>query len=129
MRRRVHTRDLVLTPSEEGRVGSLPASQTLDDVIVRIRKSYSNPNVRTINQVVLKEGPRAFRIATLLELINPTTKAFHQAVVSDFPKTRLIDGPLQIEARIDQNAQLSGQVTLWNQQGSRVRRGSLAVRS
>ncbi|MGO9426335.1 MAG: UPF0182 family protein, partial [Steroidobacteraceae bacterium] len=34
---------------------------------------------------------------------------------------------LQIEARIDQNAQLSGQLTLWNQQGSHVRRGSLIV--
>ncbi len=49
------------------------------------------------------------------------------AVVYNFPKTRLIDGPLQIEARIDQNAQLSGQLTLWNQQGSHVRRGRLLV--
>ena len=43
------------------------------------------------------------------------------------PKTKLVDGPLQIEARIDQNAQLSGQLTLWNQQGSHVRRGALLV--
>jgi len=49
------------------------------------------------------------------------------SVVYDFPKTRLVDGPLQIEARIDQNAQLSGQLSLWNQQGSRVRRGTLLV--
>jgi uncharacterized membrane protein (UPF0182 family) len=49
------------------------------------------------------------------------------SVVYDFPKTRLVDGPLQVEARIDQNAQLSGQLTLWNQQGSHVRRGSLLV--
>jgi len=49
------------------------------------------------------------------------------AMVYNFPKTRLIDGPLQVEARIDQNAQLSGQLTLWNQQGSHVRRGSLLV--
>ncbi len=49
------------------------------------------------------------------------------SIVYDFPKTRLVDGPQQIEARIDQNAQLSGQLTLWNQQGSRVRRGSLIV--
>ncbi len=49
------------------------------------------------------------------------------AVVFDFPKTRLVDGPQQIEARIDQNAQLSGQLTLWNQQGSHVIRGSLLV--
>ena len=49
------------------------------------------------------------------------------AVVYDFPKTKLVDGPLQIEARIDQNAQLSGQLSLWNQQGSHVRRGNLIV--
>ena len=52
---------------------------------------------------------------------------YGEAVVYDFPKTKLIDGPLQIEARIDQNAQLSGQLTLWNQQGSHVRRGALIV--
>jgi len=40
------------------------------------------------------------------------------SVVYDFPKTKLVDGPQQIESRIDQNAQLSGQLTLWNQQGS-----------
>jgi len=49
------------------------------------------------------------------------------AVVFDFPKTKLVVGPLQIEARIDQNALLSGQLSLWNQQGSHVRRGSLIV--
>jgi uncharacterized membrane protein (UPF0182 family) len=52
---------------------------------------------------------------------------YGNAVVFDFPKTKLVDGPLQIEARIDQNAQLSGQLSLWNQQGSHVRRGSLIV--
>jgi hypothetical protein len=49
------------------------------------------------------------------------------SVVYDFPKTKLVDGPLQVEARVDQNAQLSGQLTLWNQQGSHVRRGTLLV--
>ncbi len=49
------------------------------------------------------------------------------SIVYDFPKTKLVDGPLQVEARIDQNAQLSGQLTLWNQQGSHVRRGTLLV--
>ena len=49
------------------------------------------------------------------------------SIVYNFPKTKLVDGPLQIEARIDQNAQLSGQLSLWNQQGSRVRRGTLLV--
>jgi uncharacterized membrane protein (UPF0182 family) len=52
---------------------------------------------------------------------------YGDVIVYDFPKTRLVDGPLQIEARIDQNAQLSGQLSLWNQQGSHVRRGPLLV--
>jgi uncharacterized membrane protein (UPF0182 family) len=53
--------------------------------------------------------------------------AYGTSVVYDFPKTKLVDGPLQIEARIDQNAQLSGQLSLWNQQGSHVRRGAMLV--
>jgi uncharacterized membrane protein (UPF0182 family) len=52
---------------------------------------------------------------------------YGDAVVYNFPKTKLVDGPLQIEARIDQNAQLSGQLSLWNQQGSKVVRGGLIV--
>ena len=53
--------------------------------------------------------------------------AYGSLLVYNFPKSHLIDGPLQIEARIDQNAQLSGQFTLWNQQGSHVLRGHLLV--
>jgi uncharacterized membrane protein (UPF0182 family) len=52
---------------------------------------------------------------------------YGRLLVYNFPKSRLVDGPLQIEARIDQNAQLSGQFTLWNQQGSKVIRGHLLV--
>ena len=44
-----------------------------------------------------------------------------------FPKNRFIDGPLQIEARIDQDPELSSQLSLWNQQGSNVLRGNLLV--
>ncbi|MGC2526937.1 MAG: UPF0182 family protein [Candidatus Acidiferrum sp.] len=52
---------------------------------------------------------------------------YGNSIVYDFPKTKLVDGPLQVEARIDQNAQLSGQLTLWSQQGSHVRRGNMLV--
>src|SRR5262249_3546527 len=52
---------------------------------------------------------------------------YGSVIVYVFPKTKLVDGPLQIEARIDQHPQLSGQISLWNQQGSRVRRGGLIV--
>jgi len=53
--------------------------------------------------------------------------AYGKLLVYNFPSSRVIDGPSQIEARIDQDAQLSGQITLWNQQGSKVKRGNLIV--
>ncbi|HSE94823.1 MAG TPA: UPF0182 family protein [Methylomirabilota bacterium] len=42
-----------------------------------------------------------------------------------FPKQRLVFGPRQIAARIDQDPIISQQVSLWNQRGSTVLRGSL----
>lgn len=55
----------------------LPPDTKLDDVKVRIREAYSNPNVGKISQVVLKDGPQTFRIATLLEIVNPNTGELH----------------------------------------------------
>ena len=45
----------------------------------------------------------------------------------EFPKQELVYGPSQIEARIDQNPDISQQLTLWSQEGSRVIRGDLLV--
>lgn len=42
-----------------------------------------------------------------------------------FPKQKLVYGPRQIDARIDQDAFISQQLTLWGQRGSMVIRGSL----
>ncbi|HEV7844255.1 MAG TPA: UPF0182 family protein, partial [Pyrinomonadaceae bacterium] len=53
--------------------------------------------------------------------------AYGSLLVYNFPRSRLVDGPLQIDARINQDPQLSGQFSLWNQQGSRVRPGNLLV--
>jgi uncharacterized protein len=44
-----------------------------------------------------------------------------------FPKERLVYGPQQIEARIDQDTVISQQLSLWNQMGSKVIRGNLLV--
>jgi len=45
----------------------------------------------------------------------------------ELPKEKLIYGPNQIEAMIDQNATISQQLTLWDQKGSHVLRGKLIV--
>jgi uncharacterized membrane protein (UPF0182 family) len=52
---------------------------------------------------------------------------YGQLVVYRFPKQELIFGPLQIEARIDQDPEISSQLSLWSQRGSQVIRGNLLV--
>ncbi|MDZ8189562.1 MAG: UPF0182 family protein [Nostoc sp. ChiSLP02] len=44
-----------------------------------------------------------------------------------FPKERLVYGPEQIEARINQDPVISQQISLWNRQGSRAIQGNLLV--
>ena len=51
--------------------------------------------------------------------------AYGRLVAFLFPKQRLVFGPRQIGARIDQDAVISQQITLWSQRGSTVLRGSL----
>ncbi|HTI18010.1 MAG TPA: UPF0182 family protein [Trinickia sp.] len=53
--------------------------------------------------------------------------AYGKLVVYTFPKDKLVYGPFQIEARIQQDTSISGQISLWNQMGSRVIRGHLVV--
>jgi hypothetical protein len=52
---------------------------------------------------------------------------YGKLVVYRFPKQELIFGPLQIEARIDQDSEISPQLSLWSQRGSQVIRGNLLV--
>jgi uncharacterized membrane protein (UPF0182 family) len=44
-----------------------------------------------------------------------------------YPKEKLVFGPMQIEARIDQDPVISEQLSLWDQAGSQVLRGSMIV--
>ena len=47
--------------------------------------------------------------------------------VFQFPKQKVVFGPRQIVARINQDQVISQQITLWNQQGSQVLQGTLLV--
>jgi uncharacterized membrane protein (UPF0182 family) len=49
---------------------------------------------------------------------------YGKLIAYEFPKEKLVYGPFQIEARINQNTEISQQLTLWNQMGSRVIRGA-----
>ena len=52
---------------------------------------------------------------------------YGKLLVYNFPKQETIYGPEQLESRINQDTDISQQLSLWNQQGSRVYRGNLLV--
>ncbi len=54
-------------------------------------------------------------------------KNYGRLVLYVFPKERLVYGPEQIEARINQDPVISQQISLWNRQGSRAIQGNLLV--
>lgn len=52
---------------------------------------------------------------------------YGEIILYEVPRTKQIYGPMQIESRIDQDAEISKDLTLWNQQGSNVIRGNLLI--
>ena len=52
---------------------------------------------------------------------------YGKLVVYRFPKQKLVYGPRQIVARINQDAEISRQISLWDQRGSQVIQGNLLV--
>jgi uncharacterized membrane protein (UPF0182 family) len=52
---------------------------------------------------------------------------YGKLLIYTFPRDRLIFGPKQVDARINQDSYISQQLTLWDQRGSEVIRGSLLV--
>ena len=49
---------------------------------------------------------------------------YGQLIVYKLSKKRLILGPIQVEAKIDQDTLISQRLSLWDQRGSRVIRGT-----
>lgn len=52
---------------------------------------------------------------------------YGKLLLYQFPKQRLVYGPEQIEARINQDPQISQLISLWDREGSRVIQGNLLV--
>jgi hypothetical protein len=52
---------------------------------------------------------------------------YGRLVIYAFPKQKLVYGPRQIVARINQDAEISRQISLWDQRGSQVILGNLLV--
>jgi uncharacterized membrane protein (UPF0182 family) len=54
-------------------------------------------------------------------------KNYGQIIVYRFPKQKLVFGPKQVISRINQDAEISRQISLWDQRGSQVIQGPLLV--
>ncbi|MBR0127687.1 MAG: UPF0182 family protein [Firmicutes bacterium] len=52
---------------------------------------------------------------------------YGKLVLYQMPKSKIVYGPMQIEAQIDQNTEISKEFSLWNSSGSKYSRGNLFV--
>jgi hypothetical protein len=88
------------------KTGRLPPETTFDEVKVRIQQTFRNPNVGFVKQVVLKDGPRTYRLASLFEIKNPNTNEFHHYCLKiDSLDFRKKDGWF---AKVDKSVSIDG---------------------
>lgn len=52
---------------------------------------------------------------------------YGELVLYQMPKSKIVYGPMQVEAQIDQNTEISKEFSLWNSSGSKYSRGNMFV--
>ncbi len=90
-----------------------------------IMRLPGEPRAEFFLMLPMSPSQRENMIAWLAARCDPPD--YGKLIVYEFPKDKLVYGPFQIEARINQNTDISQQISLWNQMGSRVLRGNLLV--
>jgi uncharacterized protein len=90
-----------------------------------IMRLPGEPQAQFFLMLPMAPSQRQNMIAWLAARCDPPD--YGKLIVYEFPKDKLVYGPFQIEARINQNTEISQQLSLWNQMGSRVIRGHLIV--
>lgn len=71
--------------------------------------------------------PKSKQNMTALMVARNDGDNYGQLVLYQFPKSRTIYGPEQIEAQIDQNTEISKEFSLWNSSGTQYRRGNMFI--
>lgn len=71
--------------------------------------------------------PKSKQNMTAIMMARNDGSKYGQLLVYKFPKNKTVYGPMQIEAQIDQNTEISKEFSLWNSSGSKYRRGDLFV--
>jgi uncharacterized membrane protein (UPF0182 family) len=106
----------------DGTIGSNPARMAPYYMMMRLP---GDPHAEFFLMLPMVPSQRENMIAWLAARCDPPD--YGKLIVYEFPKEKLVYGPFQIEARINQNTKISQQISLWNQMGSRVIRGNLLV--
>lgn len=71
--------------------------------------------------------PKSKQNMTAIMMARNDGNRYGQLLVYKFQKNKTVYGPMQIEAQIDQNTEISKEFSLWNSSGSKYRRGDLFV--
>ncbi|MGN0708881.1 MAG: UPF0182 family protein [Anaerovoracaceae bacterium] len=90
-----------------------------------IVKLPGEKNAEFINSIPFT--PKSKQNMTALMIARNDEPNYGQLVLYQFPKSKTVYGPMQIEAQIDQNPDISQDFSLWSQAGSNYSRGNLFV--
>ena len=71
--------------------------------------------------------PKSKQNMTAVMMAQNDGKSYGQLIVYTMPKNKTVYGPMQIEAQIDQNTEISKEFSLWDSAGSTYKRGDLFV--
>jgi uncharacterized protein len=113
-----------LPPSADSTTGNGPTQLGLQAYYLQMRiPGQANPEF-VLLQPMVPQG-RQNMIAWVAAHNDPA--AYGQVSVFDFPRDSNVFGPQQIQALIAQNKDISQQITLWGQVGSKVILGNLLV--
>jgi uncharacterized membrane protein (UPF0182 family) len=88
---------------------------------------YRDREIEVRPYYVIAQLPNAAKPEFLLMLPLSDGDNYGKMVAFRFPKGTFIDGPAQVESRINSDSRFSGDLTLWDQHGSQVIRGNLIV--
>lgn len=107
------------------------ANEKYMDGIQKIESNYVMFKLPNMAQkefaLIVPYTPREKPNMTSLLVARSDGEHYGKLYMYKFPKDKMVQGPLMIEARIDQDSTISPQFTLWGQKGSVVLRGNLIV--
>ena len=112
---------IIATEGEKGTTGSIPA-MTPRHMIMKLPGEKKEEYI-----LMLPFTPRAKDNLAAWMVARNDKEFYGKLLVYRFPKQKLIFGPKQVIGRINQDAEISRQISLWDQRGSQVIQGPLLV--